>query len=239
MGARLNRVRPLRSGKLWDVGAKTLAGALAAISASGCSLLYQVDAPDDETWDAGPEPTLAFQQEVDGYRGTVDTSLSEGAPNEEQATDDKLEFDGEDSDRGGLETLSLLRFDDVFGTSALPSSTSLLKVTLDVYFTDARGNGFALYTVQEAWQETTTWSTFASGNPETGLLLVDDTFDLDSEGEFPVTIDITSVAQQWHSDPASHHGVAFRAHGPSGNLIGSSEYEELDARPRLNIFLAD
>jgi len=89
-------------------------------------------ASDDSDSGDGSESTVAFQQGVDGYGGTVDTNLVEAEPGSSFETASTITVDAREPQDTQNRTQGLVRFDDVvgFGEKQVPSSSTITSATV-------------------------------------------------------------------------------------------------------------
>jgi hypothetical protein len=106
--------------------------------------------------------TLTFQQGVNGYLGTADTTLMSSDNNFAHGTDTAASIDASD---GGSPNHVLLRFDDLFGNGAgqIKATDSIVSATVTLV-TDSYGSGLLAHDMLVAWDEATaTWNSFGNG----------------------------------------------------------------------------
>ncbi len=174
-----------------------------------------------------------FQEEVDGYTGTVDTFLRQSAPLIAEGSREWVEWDASEGSTG-QETLALIRFDSLFGAGAgqipLRATVQSAMLTLDVRNVGQAGE---LCEVLADWDESTTYATFG-----------DDGTQADAYGP-PIlsipggiglhTIDVTTSVQAWIADPAGNRGWIVLPTGTDGVEAWSSEAATMNSRPRLAV----
>jgi hypothetical protein len=178
--------------------------------------------------------TVTFQQGVDSYSGTVDTYIREYQPS--TAYDDDLSFEWDGSDPGTNENFSLIRFDDIIGTSPgqIPPDTTIHSATL-TYYVHNTGNPADVNEISIEWSEDVTYNGFG-GDAGVQPDEYGDPMGSASGGDIGIrSIDVTDSLTAWAGDPSSNHGWIFRPTGSNGVEVHSSEYGTVDQRPRLTV----
>jgi hypothetical protein len=118
-------------------------------------------------WVPGNSALASFQQGVDNYGGTVDTTLALNAPASRQDGKELIVTDGpkDDGTRYGL-----LRFDNLFGAAAgqVPAGATVewarLYLTTPYSNSNAPGGGAELHRMLQAWNAGATWNASFGGN---------------------------------------------------------------------------
>ncbi|MGB9359696.1 MAG: DNRLRE domain-containing protein, partial [Acidimicrobiia bacterium] len=151
---------------------------------------------------------VSFQEGVDGYSGTADTILNEGAPDADNSANTTLIVDLLNNVPESEVKQVLLRFDGIFGSAAgqIPLGSTISSATLGINVTNTSDVGADLYRMLEPWLDTESWSDWGNGI---------DTDDLEaasvSESGSPgsglgaAEIDVTADLQAW-SDGDPNHG---------------------------------
>jgi hypothetical protein len=107
--------------------------------------------------------TATFQEGVNGYGGTVDTSITELTPDFPLGSDITLIW----QDTGGAKSASLIRFDNIFGNGArkVPLNSTILSATLLTeplapggFLTDPGAASVVLV----PWDDLVTWNSFGA-----------------------------------------------------------------------------
>jgi hypothetical protein len=179
--------------------------------------------------------TVTFQQGAGGYSDTVDTYIMESDPS--AAHDGELvEWDGDDPYDSGNENFSLIRFDNIFGSSPgqIPLGATIQSATLTYYVHDL-GDSANVNQVTVDWTESVTYDGFgddAGVQPDEYGASVGS-----ASGATTGThsIDVTASLVDWADDPSSNHGWIFRPTGTNGVEVRSSEYGTSDQRPLLTV----
>jgi hypothetical protein len=212
-----------------------------AAAANAANLGWHFDAYDSGGWDfvnfdapeAGLRPqlevilsdvaptTLALQQGLNGYQGTVDTYLREAESAASFGEAPGLVVDR--SDDGG-QTLSLVKFTDFMGEGAgkMPADAQLVSAKLSLHLFSEGGDGLELFRVQGAWDETSTWDSAATKlgiglESVDGLAYVQDV----QQGTF-LDFDVTSSVQAWLAG-ADNNGWVI------GGIVGAASGVEFDS----------
>jgi len=156
-----------------------------------------------------PEATYTFSQGVNGYSGTVDTLISENAPDSSYPTATSLTVDSDDPPGSGNATQVLLRFENIIGDgpNQIPPGSSVLSATLTLETTDP-GDGASLHRMLQTWSDTDTWNGYGNG------IQADDTearsaADL-TTGSVAVgstVLDVTESVQAWVNGEENHGWV--------------------------------
>ncbi len=159
--------------------------------------------------------TLTFEQNVNGYTGTVDTYLQEGSPNVNNSTATEINVD---LSSGGGQVHGLLRFDDIFGSAVgqVPLGATIASATLELEVTDS-GDSIQLHRMLQGWNDTDSWNSLASGiqaDDVQATTAADAT--TGSVGGGLLTLDVTTSLTAWIADPAANLGWAVLPTGSNG-----------------------
>jgi|GEM_PF-2497989 len=203
-----------------------------------------VDFEDYYEWN----PTVVFQQGINGYQGTQDTWVNEDAPNTSYG-DDGTRISDDDTANGFFSDdrgQALMRFDGIVGSSAgqvpFGATVKSAHLTFDVlddvdFVFDA---DFFLHRVFVPWDENSTWNSLGGGlgGGELSPVLAVVEGDNDPDGDTMRRFDVTSTVQDWVNG-ADNWGFAILPEIVSGNddgiEIASSENANTILRPRLEI----
>ncbi len=183
-----------------------------------------------------------FQEGVNGYTGTADTTLRQVGPDTNFAALNTTSIDLND---GGFESQYILRFDDIFGTGPgqiNPATDTIVSATIRTRVT-SEGANVSVYELAQPFEETrATWNTFGNGidhdavapfranNPAevntTPVLTINTALNVNgapnpaydfSDPASPfITFDLTSSFQGWLANPASNNGLAFLPESTNG-----------------------
>ncbi len=189
-----------------------------------------------------PPVTLSFQQGVGGYIGTKDTMIRSADPTTNFATYFQSGYPYQynaDTDSSGGPSQVLLRFDNIIGSSQIPSGSAIISATLRIRSTDD-GNGGKLHRILQTWVDTdVTWNNSFGGN---GIQAdgISEAASLEDDGvpsNFPdtdVDLDVTATVQAW-ADGVTNNGWAILPNGTNGWHIAAAEYPAPDEgyRPEL------
>ena len=109
--------------------------------------------------------TVSFQQGVGGYADAFDTYLAEANPSTLHGSLDSFGWDSDDPRKSGLDTIGLLRFDNIFGSGPgqIPSGSTIVSASLS-YEIHNVGHTADLYRAAITWDEGTTFDGFG-GTP--------------------------------------------------------------------------
>lgn len=170
--------------------------------------------------------TTSFQQGANGYSGTVDTFLHQNTPSISNATATSLKVDSDDPAGTNKVAQSLLRFDNLFGSSAgqIPSNATIRSATLQLQVSNGSVSNMNLHRMLATWGATDTWDTLTGGVQTNGVeaLLAPDT----SSGQSQVgaiSFNVLSSLQAWLASPTSNKGWALIPTGTDGVDFNSSE----------------
>lgn len=182
-----------------------------------------------------PAPTVSFQEGVGGYTGTVDAYLNQNAPGTAHGTLDRAEWDSDDPPGTGLDTIALIRFDNVFGGGAgqVPIGSQITSATLTLNVINS-GNAGNLYESAVAWNESATWDSFG-GSP--GVQPADFGSYVASPGGAlgNQVIPVTASLAAWAANPAANLGWLILPAGSDGVEFRSRENTSTTLRPKLTV----
>lgn len=205
-----------------------------------------------------PSYTLAsFQQGVNGYVGTHDTDIRQGAPDISRGADLSIWSDAPDAS-GTNETQVLIRFDDLVGAAAgqIPAGARILAAILDLpaLASDSMGDGGRFFAMLQPWDDATaTWNMFGgNGIQPDGVEAAltpsavggNSSLDPDMQGTIS-TIEVTADVQAWVDGVRPNYGWTILPWpgGSNGWGIRSSEFITLvypskpeAERPRLRVY---
>ncbi len=184
---------------------------------------------------------MSFQEGVDGYSGTADTILNEGAPDADNSANTTLIVDLLNNVPESEVKQVLLRFDGIFGSAAgqIPLGSTISSATLGINVTNTSDVGADLYRMLEPWSDIDSWSDWGNGI---------DTDDLEaasvSESGSPgsglgaAEIDVTADLQAW-SDGDPNHGWVWMQDADDSWQFDSSEDGTATNRPVLTVRFTD
>jgi hypothetical protein len=181
-----------------------------------------------------------FREGLDGYAGTLDTTLRQAAPSTPAGDDPLLLIDGDEPNGTGNDAQALIRFDGLFGPGRVPVDATITSAVLVMNVSD-EGSGFRVHTVSAAWDEASTWDSLNAGvsaddaesdiypEPAAGA----DSASASVRGG-RLVLDVTDSVQQWQAGRANL-GWVLRpfAAGSNGVRISSSESAAPGERPTL------
>lgn len=185
----------------------------------------------------GSDPSLqtsTFQQGSGGYTGTVDTQLSQASPGTSFATAVSLNIDGDDPAGSGQDVQTLLRFNDLFGSSAgqIPLDAALVSARLRLSVSNP-GNALALHRLLQPWSDSASWTSLVGGISPDGVEAVatpDVTTAAVAVGD--LEIDVLASLRAWQGG-AANLGWLLQPTGSDGVDVASSE--AASGRPRLEV----
>ncbi len=187
----------------------------------------------------GPN-TVTLQQDLQGYRGTKDTTVLAWAPAQNFGNQASIQVKN-DSVYSGL-----LRFD----LGSIPLGSTINQATLALYtYNRDKTQGFDLeaYRVLRPWVDLqATWERASIGNPWAAPGINDTTTDRAAEPATRQTVsllntwyelDITELVRDWSTDPQSNHGVVLRGSGDISVVyhFASANHTTKSLRPMLVI----
>jgi hypothetical protein len=180
-----------------------------------------------------------LQSGLEGYGGVEDTFLQESQPGMANGALTWIEWDADTPTGTGLDTVALLRFDDIFGTdpTRIPRGATIHTATLTL-LSPSGALGGPRGDVHESavdWDAAAaTWDNFG-GDPG---VQPDELGDLVAPA--PLTsglayIDVTASLQAWSVRPDENRGWIFLPRNPNRVVALSSDHPTDSARPRLLI----
>ncbi len=196
-------------------------------------------------------PTATFQQGINGYNGTQDTWINEGAAGTSYGSSQTFDSDDDTgnsifNDRRGQ---ALLRFDNITTSTNEPgkipfgaiitSATVRLAIQDDID-TPLFNPRFFIHQLNVNWNESSTWNSLSSGlsGSEITPALASFIGDNNPDADYWRLIDITAMVQNW-ANGAPNLGLAILPEIISGNddgiTIWSSEAANPLLRPQLQV----
>lgn len=187
--------------------------------------------------DAEPAPssgTVRFQDDLEGYTGTVDTFISSAEGDTSFGLSTALKWEND-----GIE-MGLLRFDGIFGNvlGHVPPGATINSATLEIVVFDPSNGAGALMEAAVDWDENTTSNTFG---PQPGIQGTDTTNapiavipQGASSGETRISLVVTQSLQRW-SNGDVNRGWALVSGNANDEQCRSSEYSVTADRPKLTV----
>jgi hypothetical protein len=181
--------------------------------------------------------TVSFQDGVNGYAGTRDTTIRSDAVTTNYGTATTLLMDG------SPDYAALIKWD----LSSIPAGKTVTAVTIAFNVVDSSSGTFELYALKRDWTETgATWNQFAAGSAwqTVGANGANDRETVacgaatGNTGVRTVTLNATGIAkvQAWINAPATNYGFAILDYAVSNGLdVSSSEAATATTRPRITI----
>jgi hypothetical protein len=188
----------------------------------------------------------SFRQGVNGYSGTQDTRIRQGAPNTPYATATALYSDWDAADTSEI----LIRFDGIGGSGAgqVPAGARVDAATLDLSCSvaDGMGDGGRFFRILRSWQDSTaTWNSWGNGVQNDGIEAASTaSFAAGSPALEPnvpgsnQSFDLTDDVQAWVRGVSTNYGWAIVPWPNGSDAWGFASAEaalERD-RPRLRVF---
>lgn len=186
--------------------------------------------------------SLSFQQGLNGYSGTQDTTLMSSDAGTVHGADDAASIDASD---GGSPNHVLLRFDGLFGNAPgqIRSTDTIVSATVTFHI-DSQGSGVQFHDMLMPWdQATATWDSVGNGIQTNGieaavaplLSLGANNGDANISGESFVA-DVTGSLRAMQSGSVPGYGWAlmpFMPNGTNGLDFFTSEAFVANLRPLL------
>jgi len=178
---------------------------------------------------------FVFEQGVEGYAGTIDTTLDQESPNSDFSSGSSLKVDGDGPNNSSHAKQVLLRFSDIFGLNPgqIPPESLISSAWLELLTTN-RGSGADLHRMLYEWDDSDTWNSFSgnsSGGLEASFHTVENADVSVFDASFGLTrIEVTKSLMEWSLDPESNYGWAFL---PVGNNRWNFSSSDGGDPPRL------
>ena len=194
----------------------------------GVSAGQQHDKPADE------KRTLSFQEDVNGYSGTIDVEIWAVAPNTCLEGNPNA---SSDSDNDGGESQILIRFERIIGDGPrqIPPRSAIHSARLIVSAFDP-GTPVHLHRMLVPWKRTSTWNSLVAGVTADGMEASEQkdsfTFGQIAASSSSIVFEVTDTVQAWVNGTANY-GWVFINTGPNGWDFYTSEFEDVKQRPRL------
>jgi hypothetical protein len=210
------------------------------------------------TIDTSLPSVIGFRNGENSYTGAQDTHIHEDNPGTSQASNLKVQSDGDD-DLGTAETppqrvQGLIRFDHLFDTAGgvsrgggpIPDGATIVSAILFVRTGNASGdeapagNVFSLHRMIATWQDSSTWNSLSGGVSLDGIeAAATATASINGPATLGglVSFDVTADVQLWSNNNAlSTRGwVIHPTVGTNGWWFASSNAANVADRPRLVI----
>lgn len=169
-----------------------------------------------------------FQQDREGYTGTVDTFLLEADPDADMSAASEVRTDGDDPGGSGQDTQALLRFENIFGEgeNQIRPGTPIQRAVLRLATTDP-GSGASLHRMRSPWDPADGWSAYGGDGVQVGVeALTDPDIVVDASAGGTVEVDVTVSLNAWSSAPCRNHGWALLPIGDDGWEFHSADGDE-------------
>jgi hypothetical protein len=182
----------------------------------------------------GQSSKIVFQNGIDGYQGTVDTEIWALAPTTLLESNPNA---SSDANNDGGESQVLIRFDDIVGSTprSVPLRSRIVSARLLVSAFD-QGSTVNLHRMLVPFSKSATWSSLIDGvsadDLEASRQKDSFTFGKIAANTSIVVFDVTDTVQAWVSGQANH-GWVFLNTGGNGWDFYSSEFDDIQQRPKL------
>ena len=197
-----------------------------------------IDAIIRGAWSGALDVNVTFQQGTDGYDGTEDTEVRQGAPTTSYGNTTTINAD---LNNGSGVAQGLIQFDNIFGygPGQIPPGSTINSATLTVQVFDTSNSGtqIALHRMLTGWDESTTWNSLTGGVSSDGVeatVAPDATVDAANQTGARVFTGLKDALQAW-SNGEANHGWAILTNSTNGWDFYSSEYGVVGQRPSLTI----
>ena len=187
---------------------------------------------------------VTFQDGVNGYFGTRDTSILRNSPNVNFGLDSEVKVDGRP------DKATLLRWD----LTGVAPGTTIQSVSMTFNVTNKSDYAFEIYGLRQVWVENeATWNEFsvgneweiegASGNNDRGSGVIGTAL-LSSTGMATIQLNTAGVAlvQSWVDNPTANFGLVIQNYttaAKNGLRFSSREALEINHRPKLTVGYVD
>ena len=210
---------------------------VAAASLVGCTFSgANIEDAGADSPDAAPDATttgtFVFQQNLNGYTGTLDTYLAEGDALSVFGDRELIIVDANDAANGAQ--WGALRFDGMFAANGgpIPDGASIGSATLRIVIDD-EGSPVNFRNALTSWSEASVWADFGvdlvlGGNASE--MVAATTPNLATGA---IALVVTSSVSAWSSDPSANLGWFLE--GTQGNGVEFVASEGTANRPRLEV----
>jgi hypothetical protein len=205
---------------------------------------------------ASAATTVTFNQDDNGYTGTLDTTFYSGAAFTPRGEDTEMSIDEDSDAENPGPTQGAIRFANIFQNEGGPIptvNTTIGYAELYIWADDPANPdsdiNFHRVLAASPWDEDSTWESEGGGliPDETGFLakpiLYNDveaqsapefTIPDPTKDEFPFTFDVTAAVQSWLTG-AANLGWAISQDTTAGWDMSSSEEPTEEEQPRLTV----
>jgi hypothetical protein len=193
----------------------------------------------------------SFQDGINGYSGTRDTWINEGAPNTSYGNNPTFVVD--DDTRNSIFTdyrgQGLVGFDNIITNSnepgKIPAGSLITEATFRLVLEDdidfIFDADFQVYMMTRDWSESSTWNSLQGGltqGADYGMYIGELEGDNNPDGDYWRWIDVTVAVQAW-ANGAPNYGFAIIPEIIPGNddgiTVWASEAGNILYRPRLDV----
>ncbi|MEM7626064.1 MAG: DNRLRE domain-containing protein [Planctomycetota bacterium] len=189
--------------------------------------------------------TVTFQQGVDNYAGTSDTSLFQDKPDTMISGSKGLFVQNGEKDGEPNQRHILIRFDDIFGAgpNQIPADATIdnATVTMVCQYGYSPDGGLEVFELIRPFKDGTTWNNFGDG-----VTVGEDTasdpvgaFSIFSNKKDNAVVDVTASITAWVANPSANLGwsilEADRVGFDGTSAAFASEAEAVETRPILTV----
>ncbi len=159
------------------------------------------------------------QGDTNGYGGTVDTMLTEHAPDADHAATSEISIDTDDPSGTGHASVGLLRFENITGAAPqlVPPGATILSASVSIYTTNpSSGSGTAnnirWHRMLKPWRDTDTWNSLTGGVSDDDVeaaRFIDGVIQTDHLSGVRHYVDVTPSLKAWVTKGQANHGWAL------------------------------
>jgi VCBS repeat-containing protein len=199
-------------------------------------------------WVPAGTKSVVFQQDLNGYSGTLDTNI---ASNLVTSQADTLNIGTDFEDASTARRQVLLRFNDIIGNNPgqIPPGSVIHDaiLTLATFGNNGVGDGGSFHRMNTDWNEDALWSTFGNGiqadgveaSESIGFQAGNSSLDPDAQAGL-VDFEVISDVQSWANGTPNYGWVGLPwTNGTNGWFFYSSENTfdaQFSPQPKLEIF---
>jgi hypothetical protein len=179
--------------------------------------------------------TYTFQRGLDGYNGVEDTFVREDNPTSNWGSEiEVMTFSISGADR-----VTLIKFD----LTSIASGSTVDSALLELNLYNVSGTGtIHVAKVNSDWAEAqATWNVRLTGTSWPGGDAIGSSTEITTISQSVagwVSIDVTTLVQQWVTGTANNYGFCIWADGTIQDRYRSSEYTTAAERPKLTVTVA-
>lgn len=179
-----------------------------------------------------------FQENVEGYAGTVDVEIREANPDTSYNTEVSVSVDNNTGN--GDRQHVLIRFNDIFGELEwqIPEDATISQAILRVRTMNSTGNNISIHRMLTDWAPDTAWNMMDGGinaDDKEASSTADHVLHVPQAGNYH-TFDVTASLIAWQADASSNFGWGMLNDGSNGWDFYTSEWSVEEQRPLLTVF---